>query len=154
MVTCIRFHKMKGAQRSCCLKYETKLFTIQSSFSINTRVYGHLRWSFLSPFGYGKLLELVSNPINLELKLCSEGHFSSIVFGRTLFEYCVWKDTFHFVRKDTYMTLCSEGHIDIIYFYEKKKLAPMFLQLALFPPLDHKEAIGTLGYPIASKLED
>ena len=30
----------------------------------------------------------------------------------------------------------------------------MFLQLALLPPLGHKEAIGTLGYPIASKLED
>ena len=24
----------------------------------------------------------------------SEGHFLSILFGRTLFEYCVWKDTF------------------------------------------------------------
>ncbi len=52
------------------------------------------------------------------------------------------------------MTLCSEGHIDIMYFFEKKKmfLAQMFLQLALLPPLGHKEAIGTLGYPIASKL--
>ena len=30
----------------------------------------------------------------------------------------------------------------------------MFLQLALLPPLGHKKAIGTLGYPIASKLED
>ena len=38
--------------------------------------------------------------------------------------------------------------------FEKKKLAQMFLQLALLPPLGHKEAIGTLGYPIASKLED
>ena len=26
-------------------------------------------------------------------------------------------------------------------------LAQMFLQLDLLPPLDHKEAIGTLGYP-------
>ena len=33
-------------------------------------------------------------------------------------------------------------------------LAQMFLQLDLLPPLGHKEAIGTLGYPIASKLED
>ena len=41
------------------------------------------------------------------------------------------------------------------YFFEKKMfLAQMFLQLALLPPLGHKEAIGTLGYPIASKLED
>ena len=32
----------------------------------------------------------------------------------------------------------------------------MFLQLALLPPLDHREAIGSLkiGYPIASNLED
>jgi hypothetical protein len=30
----------------------------------------------------------------------------------------------------------------------------MFLQVALLPPLGHKEAIGTLGYHIASKLED
>ena len=30
----------------------------------------------------------------------------------------------------------------------------MFLQLALLPMLGHKEAIGTLGYPIASKLGD
>ena len=30
----------------------------------------------------------------------------------------------------------------------------MFLQLVLLPPLGHKEAIGTLGYAIASKLED
>ena len=38
----------------------------------------------------------------------------------------------------------------------KKKvfLALMFLQLALLPQLDHKEAIDTLGYPIAQKLED
>ena len=47
------------------------------------------------------------------------------------------------------------------YFFEKKIfLAQIFLQLALLPPLGHKEAqlckeaIGTLGYPIASKLED
>ena len=30
----------------------------------------------------------------------------------------------------------------------------MLPQLDLLPPLGHKEAIGTLGYPIASKLED
>ena len=30
----------------------------------------------------------------------------------------------------------------------------MLLQLDLLPPLGHKEAIDTLGYPIASKLED
>ena len=30
----------------------------------------------------------------------------------------------------------------------------MLIQLGLLPPLGHKEAIGTLGYPIASKLED
>ena len=53
------------------------------------------------------------------------------------------------------MTLCLEGHIDIMYFFEKKYfLAPMFLQLALLPSLGHKEAIGTLGYTIALKLED
>ena len=27
---------------------------------ISTRIYDHLRWPFFSPFGYGKLLELVS----------------------------------------------------------------------------------------------
>ena len=30
----------------------------------------------------------------------------------------------------------------------------MLPQLVLLPPLGHKEAIGTLGYPIALKLED
>ena len=30
----------------------------------------------------------------------------------------------------------------------------MLPQLALLPPFGHKEAIGTLGYPIPSKLED
>ena len=30
----------------------------------------------------------------------------------------------------------------------------MLPQLALLPPLGHKEAIGTLGHPIALKLED
>ena len=30
----------------------------------------------------------------------------------------------------------------------------MLPQLALLPLLGHKKAIGTLGYPIASKLED
>ena len=30
----------------------------------------------------------------------------------------------------------------------------MLPQLVLLPPLGHKQAIGTLGYPIASKLED
>ena len=29
-------------------------------FLEDTRIYGHLRWPFFSPFGYGKLLELVS----------------------------------------------------------------------------------------------
>ena len=31
-------------------------------------------------------------------------------------------------------------------------MAQIFLQLALLPRLGHKEAIGTLGYPIATKL--
>ena len=44
---------------------------------------------------------------------------------------------------------------DIKYFFEKKNcFAQMFLQLGLLPLLGHKEAIGTLGYPIASKLQD
>ena len=30
----------------------------------------------------------------------------------------------------------------------------MLPKLVLLPPLGHKEVIGTLGYPIASKLED
>jgi hypothetical protein len=33
-------------------------------------------------------------------------------------------------------------------------LAQMFLQLVLLPPSGHKEAMHTLGYPIALKLED
>ena len=42
------------------------------------------------------------------------------------------------------------------YFFMEKNvfLAQMFLQLGLLTPLGDKEAIGTLGYPIASKLED
>ena len=30
----------------------------------------------------------------------------------------------------------------------------MLTQIVLLPPLGHEEAIGTLGYHIASKLED
>ena len=30
----------------------------------------------------------------------------------------------------------------------------MLLKLVLLPPLGHKKAIGTLGYPVASKMED
>ena len=42
-----------------------------------------------------------------------------------------------------------------MYFFEKKIfLAQIIPQLGLLPPLGHKEAIGTLGYPIPSKLED
>jgi hypothetical protein len=41
------------------------------------------------------------------------------------------------------------------YFFEKKiSFAWRSLQLALLPPLGYKEAIGNLGYPIGSKLED
>ena len=40
-----------------------------------------------------------------------------------------------------------------IFFEKKYFLAQMFLQLGLLPLLGHKEAIGTLGYTIASKLE-
>ena len=38
--------------------------------------------------------------------------------------------------------------------HKKNFLAQIFLQLALLPLQGHEEAIGTLGYPIASKLED
>ena len=41
---------------------------------------------------------------------------------------------------------------DTEYFFEKKIFCLNIFQLALLPPLGHKEAIGTLGYPIASKL--
>ena len=37
--------------------------------------------------------------------------------------------------------------------FKKIFFAQMLTQLVLLPPLGHKEAIGTLGYPIASKLE-
>ena len=36
---------------------------------------------------------------------CSEGHFLNIMFGRTLFEYYVRKDTLHYVRKDTFQNM-------------------------------------------------
>ena len=47
---------------------------------------------------------------------CSEGHFVSIVFGRThcimfgrtLFEYCVRKDTLPYVRKDTFQNMINK----------------------------------------------
>ena len=76
-------------------------------------VYNYITLAFMATSG-GHF----SRPSGMEAfgaSLCSEGHFSNIVFGRTLFEYCVRKDTYHDVRKDTYMTLCSEGHIDIMY---------------------------------------
>jgi hypothetical protein len=37
-------------------------------------------------------------------------------------------------------------------FFWKKNI--LLAQLALLPPLGHKEAIGSLGYPIALKLKD
>ena len=45
-------------------------------FLIHTRIYGHLWWPFFLPFGYGKLLELVSNCNSLNN---SEG---MTIFGR------------------------------------------------------------------------
>ena len=42
----------------------------------------------------------------------------------------------------------------VISLKKKFSLAQIFLQLGLAPLLGHKEAIGTLGYPIASKLGD
>ena len=42
----------------------------------------------------------------------------------------------------------------LIILYVLLFLTQMFLQLALLPLLGHKEVIGTLGYPIASKLEN
>ena len=39
-------------------------------------------------------------------------------------------------------------------FLTKNVFSQMFLQLVLLPPLGHKEAIGTLGYCLALKLED
>ena len=49
---------------------------INKKFFKRTRIYGHLWWPFFSPFGYGKLLELVSicNSLNN-----SEG---MTIFGR------------------------------------------------------------------------
>ena len=43
---------------------------------IYTCIYGHLRWPFFLPFGYGKLFGLVSNCISLNN---SEG---MTIFGR------------------------------------------------------------------------
>ena len=48
----------------------------------------------------------------------SEGHFLRILFGKTLFEDCVWKDTLHdYVRKDTFQKFKVK---DVLY-----KLSPI-----------------------------
>ena len=55
-----------------------------------------------SPFGYGQVLELVGGEDPCELNShFMFGRTHGIMFGRTLFEYCVRKDTLHYVRKDT-----------------------------------------------------
>ena len=39
---------------------------------------------------------------------CSEGHLLRILFERTLFEDCVWKDKLHYVRKDTFQKVMKD----------------------------------------------
>ena len=72
------------------------------------------------------------------LALCSEGHFWRILFGRTLFEDCVRKDTFWALCLEGHIALCSEGQISK---YEKKyflnKLSPYLLTLKWSEYLRH-----------------
>ena len=51
-----------------------------------TRIYGHLRWPFFSPFGYGKLLELVSicNSLNNSEGMTIFGRNDSNTEGMTI----------------------------------------------------------------------
>ena len=43
------------------------------------------------------------------------GRMHGSMFGRTLFEYCVWKDTLHYIRKDTFQNMINKPfNIDYI----------------------------------------
>ena len=37
------------------------------------------------------------------------GRTHGIMFGRTLFQYCVRKDTLHYVRKDTFQNMMNKN---------------------------------------------
>jgi hypothetical protein len=62
----------------------------------------------------------------------------------------------HLIMKNCSPEMHQFDSADPVKYFLKKIffLTQMFLQLALLPPLGHKKAIGTIGYPIASKLED
>ena len=57
---------------------------------IHTRIYGHLRWPFFSPFGYGKLLELVNicNSLNNSEGMTIFGRNDNNPEGMTI----IWKE--------------------------------------------------------------
>ena len=56
-----------------------------------------------SPFGYGFVLE---DPYVRTAIFFGRTH--DIMFGRTLFEYCVRKDTLHYVWKDTFKNMINK----------------------------------------------
>ena len=60
------------------------------SFLCITHIYGHLRWPLFSPFGYGKLLELVSicNSLNNLEGMTIFGRNDTNTEGMTL----IWKE--------------------------------------------------------------
>ena len=54
------FVKNTNSSKSAAFPTRILIGTVhQILYFIYTRIYGHLRWPFFSPFGYGKLLEVV-----------------------------------------------------------------------------------------------
>ena len=69
----------------------------------------------------------------------------------------IWKEWQKSGRNDSNMegmTIMRKEWHKVFFWKKKMFFAWMLPQIVLLPPLGHKEAIGTLGYHIASKLED
>ena len=75
--------------------------------------------TFSLHFGYGLVSELVGGVNREPLLLNSSfmfGRTHGSMFRRTLFEYCVWKETLHYVRKDTFQNTNYQNPVKSYWF--------------------------------------
>ena len=72
------FSKEAKATKSCLVTVCSLLTLVNDQKIILTRIYGHLRWPFFSPFGYGRVLELF-----MMTNICNGNKLEGMtIFGR------------------------------------------------------------------------
>ena len=122
----MKFHYRNSSNLGACFIY--------------TRIYGHLRWPFFSPFGYRRVPKLF-RVTNIWNSNDSEG---MTIFGRndTNLEGItqIWKEWQKSGRNDSNMEgmAIMRKEWQKVLFKKKIFLGQIFLQLALLPPLCHK----------------